>query len=157
MTPFLCSSKLSKMLQICSNSTWWIHFVSWFHTTNMRKIGACLTMSKILHFVSKMTWGTWTQLGHPGRNQLSHCVILMKLGLWHWVDHRLMHMLWICSYLASKITSQKTSSYWIWAKLEQFWQFGPQPVQIFGHCQKCSEFVQIGCDNFFCELISHTK
>ena len=60
------------------------------------------------------------------RNQPSHCAILMKLGVWYWVDHRLMHMLWICSYLASKITSQKTSSHWIWAKSEQFWQFGPR-------------------------------
>ena len=51
---FVSNSKLSKMLQICSNSTWWIHFVSWFHTTNMRKIGAFLTMSKISHFISKI-------------------------------------------------------------------------------------------------------
>ena len=88
---FVSNSKLSKMLQICSNSTWWIHFVSWFHTTNMRNIRAFLTKSKISHFVSKMTWATCTQLGYPGRNQPSHCAILMTLGVWYQVDHRLMH------------------------------------------------------------------
>ena len=29
--------------------------------------------------------------GDLGLKQCSHCAILMKLGVWYWVDHRLMH------------------------------------------------------------------
>ena len=38
----------SKMLRFCSYLVWWILFLSRFHTPNMSKIGAFLTMSKIL-------------------------------------------------------------------------------------------------------------
>ena len=65
-----------------------------------------------------------------------------------WAFLTLSKMLWICSYLASKINSQKEfmtlNLSKIWAVLT-IWTL----VQIFGHCQKCSEFAQIGCDNFF--------
>ena len=105
-------------------------------------------MSKILHIVSKMTWGTWTQLRYLRRNQPSHCAILMKLGVWYWVDHRLMHMLWICSYLLCEVNSQNE---FITLNLSKFGAFLTiwSWIQIFGQCQKCSDCAHIWCDEFF--------
>ena len=113
---FVSNSKLSKMLQICSNSTWWIHLMSWFHTTNMRKIGAFLTMSKISHFISK---------------------------IWE-----LSKMLRLCSYFVYKINSWKEfitsnmNTIGAFLAMSKKWDRGP-------NCQKCSNFAQIECDEFF--------
>ena len=41
-------SKFLKIVRFGSNSVWAMLLVSWFHTPNMSKIGAFLTMSKIL-------------------------------------------------------------------------------------------------------------
>ena len=139
---YYLSSRLTATLNLCLiyfKTTWALaillqHMHKKFEINRTNIKGSCQSGWKVVTHDSKSDLPLIKAKGldsfafsspNPGSNWPSHCAILMKLGMWYWVDHRLMHMLWICSYLASKINSQKSSSHWIWAKSEQSWQFGP--------------------------------
>ena len=75
------------MLRFCSYSMWWILFLSRFYTPNMSKIGALLTMPKILNpifltirkKVSPNFWYVaWKRLIYPG----SDPKVVWNNGIW---------------------------------------------------------------------------